>query len=188
MEHTIIDWIKKQRLHGQSWEWLMMVGKTSDEELQKFLDYKKDFDFWSSLTPEEWKSIVEEQKRQSELAERVNDENGATVLGSEEEDNSIQLPIESDSAWQVYKNRLIENGFGLQTVDSIEKSAIKTLKHLSRDTKDSGPRKGLVVGNVQSGKTANMAALMAMAADNGWNMFIVLSGTIESLRKQTQKS
>lgn len=32
-----------------------------------------------------------------------------------------------------------------------------------------------------------MAALMAMAADWGWNMFIILSGTIESLRRQTQK-
>ena len=31
-----------------------------------------------------------------------------------------------------------------------------------------------------------MAALMAMAADWGWNMFIVLSGTIENLRQQTQ--
>ena len=46
--------------------------------------------------------------------------------------------------------------------------------------------KGLVVGNVQSGKTANMEALMAMAADCGWNMFIILSGTIDNLRKQTQ--
>lgn len=187
MEHTIIDWIKNQRIHGQSWDWLMTVGKSSDEELQIFLDHKKDYDFWMPLTPEQWKSIVEEQKRQNEISERINDENGATVIGSEEEDNSIQLPLESDSAWQVYKNRLIENGFGLQTVESIEKSAIKTLKHLSRDTRDIGPRKGLVIGNVQSGKTANMAALMAMAADNGWNMFIVLSGTIENLRKQTQK-
>src|SRR5699024_5905625 len=33
--------------------------------------------------------------------------------------------------------------------------------------------------------TANMAGLMAMAADNGFNYFIVLTGTIENLRKQT---
>ena len=41
------------------------------------------------------------------------------------------------------------------------------------------------MGNVQSGKTANMAGLMAMVADNGFNYFIVLSGVIENLRKQT---
>ena len=32
-----------------------------------------------------------------------------------------------------------------------------------------------------------MAALIAMAADWGWNMFIILSGTVENLRQQTQK-
>ncbi|MEJ7385979.1 hypothetical protein WL512_11625, partial [Staphylococcus epidermidis] len=42
-----------------------------------------------------------------------------------------------------------------------------------------------VVGNVQSGKTANMAGLMAQAADNGFNYFIILSGVIENLREQT---
>ena len=60
------------------------------------------------------------------------------------------------------------------------------MKRLSSDTTEMKPVKGLVIGNVQSGKTANMAALMAMAADWGWNMFIVLSGTIENLRQQTQ--
>ena len=42
------------------------------------------------------------------------------------------------------------------------------------------------MGNVQSGKTANMEGLMSMAADYGWNMFIILSGTIENLRQQTR--
>ena len=53
------------------------------------------------------------------------------------------------------------------------------------DTTESGPIKGLVVGNVQSGKTANMVGLMSLATDNGFNYFIVLSGVIENLRKQT---
>lgn len=44
----------------------------------------------------------------------------------------------------------------------------------------------MIVGDVQSGKTANMAALMAMACDYGWNMVIILSGTIDNLREQTQ--
>ena len=68
----------------------------------------------------------------------------------------------------------------------MERATIKILKRLSNDTTEIRPVKGLVIGNVQSGKTANMAALMAMAADWGWNMFIVLSGTIENLRQQTQ--
>lgn len=187
MNETIINWIKNQRLHGKSWDWLFAVGKTSDEELSRFLEDRVEYDFWEAMTPEDWRTFVAEQKRQSEITERINDESGATVLGATNEDNSILIPSEEDSAWQCYKNKLLNDGFGVQTVEAIENSAIKTLRHLSRDTTHTGPIKGLVVGNVQSGKTANMAALMAMAADNGWNMFIILSGMIESLRLQTQK-
>lgn len=48
-------------------------------------------------------------------------------------------------------------------------------------------RKGLILGDVQSGKTINFTALMNKAADAGYKLFIVLTGTIESLRQQTQK-
>ena len=72
-------------------------------------------------------------------------------------------------------------------VEGIKKSAFSILQHLSTDTTETGPVKGLVLGNVQSGKTANMAGLMAMAADNGWNYVIVLTGMIENLRLQNQK-
>ena len=47
--------------------------------------------------------------------------------------------------------------------------------------------KGLCIGNVQSGKTANYIALMNKAADAGYRVIILLTGTIEKLRKQTQQ-
>jgi hypothetical protein len=47
--------------------------------------------------------------------------------------------------------------------------------------------KGLVVGYVQSGKTANYSALIAKAADVGYRLVIVLAGIHNSLRRQTQK-
>ena len=46
--------------------------------------------------------------------------------------------------------------------------------------------KGLVVGYVQSGKTASYSALIAKAIDCGYKNIIVLTGTLENLRKQTQ--
>jgi hypothetical protein len=47
---------------------------------------------------------------------------------------------------------------------------------------------GLVIGNVQSGKTANFTGLIARAADSGYNLIIVLSGgNFNDLRCQTQK-
>ena len=55
-----------------------------------------------------------------------------------------------------------------------------------RDTRVTGPKKGLVMGSVQSGKTANMIGLATMAAHYDWNYIIILSGTIDNLRKQTR--
>jgi hypothetical protein len=47
--------------------------------------------------------------------------------------------------------------------------------------------KGLVVGYVQSGKTANLTGVIAKAADAGYRLIIVLGGTLNILRDQTQR-
>jgi len=50
------------------------------------------------------------------------------------------------------------------------------------------PCYGLVIGNVQSGKTANFTGLIARTADSGYNLIVVLSGgNFNDLRVQTQK-
>lgn len=47
--------------------------------------------------------------------------------------------------------------------------------------------RGLVVGDVQSGKTAAYTALICKAADSGYRLIILLTGRLESLRRQTQE-
>ena len=47
-------------------------------------------------------------------------------------------------------------------------------------------RKGLVIGDVQSGKTANYISVINKAADAGYKVIVLLTGTIEKLRQQTQ--
>ncbi len=47
-------------------------------------------------------------------------------------------------------------------------------------------RRGLVVGHVQSGKTANYTGLICKAADAGYKLIIVLAGVHKNLRSQTQ--
>ena len=47
--------------------------------------------------------------------------------------------------------------------------------------------RGLVLGDVQSGKTANYTAIANKAADAGYQLIIVLAGIPEVLRQQTQK-
>ncbi len=46
--------------------------------------------------------------------------------------------------------------------------------------------RGLVLGYVQSGKTTSFLSVAAKAADNGYDLIIVLAGVHNSLRRQTQ--
>ena len=46
--------------------------------------------------------------------------------------------------------------------------------------------KGLVVGNVQSGKTATYTGLIAKAIDVGYRVIVIMSGRMNSLRYQTE--
>jgi len=138
------------------------------------------------VTKEDWIEIVKEQEDESYRSEHIEKSKIDTTIISQDEDNDVVVPEDPRSAWQLYRNKLIEDGWREGAVKNLEKSTLGILKKLNRDTSESGPVKGLVIGKVQSGKTASMAALMAMASDWGWNTFIVLSGMIENLRAQTQ--
>lgn len=100
--------------------------------------------------------------------------------------NDAEISTYKKSAWRMYASNLEDNNWTKESIVNIQESAFSILKMLSKDTINETPVKGLVVGSVQSGKTANMAGLISMAADYGFNYFIILSGMIDNLRKQTQ--
>ena len=178
-------WIRNAREKGFSWEKIFLANKSNEEELIVFLRHKTEDDFWE-VSIEDWKNIVSLQKEEEEKEEELDLTGTQAIIYNEDRNNDCTVPSDPYSSWILYKKKLKKNGFTEESIKEIEKATIKILKRLSRDTTQSGPVRGLVVGNVQSGKTANMAALMAMAADWGWNFFIILSGTIENLRLQTQ--
>jgi hypothetical protein len=141
------------------------------------------------LTLQVWQRIKEseqdsEERRQEYIRLREAEANEA-ILG-QNVDNEVHVPNNQGSCWQRFKRHLLDQGnLDEEDVIALEDSVLETTRRLRRDTLGSKPVKGLVIGHVQSGKTTNMAALMSLAADWGINMFIVLSGRIESLRKQT---
>ncbi len=180
------NWIRDMREHGVEWEKIELGRKSDYSGLQSFLEDKADLDFWPEMSISDWKELVQSQKNAEEKVQHIEILAGIAHIHDERQDNAVYVPQDDNSSWQLYKNKLLSNGFKSETVEEIESTTLKILKRLNDDTTNSEPVKGLVIGNVQSGKTANMAALMAMAADWGWNMFIVLSGTIENLRVQTQ--
>ena len=73
-------------------------------------------------------------------------------------------------------------------VQSLSDVSNKILGHL-QDPVSEGvwDRRGLVIGHVQSGKTANYIGLVARAADAGYKFIIVIAGIHNNLRKQTQE-
>lgn len=179
-------WIRDAREHEIQWKDIEYANKGNEDELNKFLEMQKDLNFWDEINSIEWKEIVNQEKKAEEQTKEAEFMEGSSMILDENQDNAVTVPKDNKSAWVLYKNHLLEQGFKEKVIEEIERSSIKILKRLNRNTVNSSPIKGLVIGNVQSGKTSNMAALMAMGADWGWNMFIVLSGTIENLRQQTQ--
>jgi hypothetical protein len=110
-------------------------------------------------------------------------------------DNARQIPRcnpDNDSNQQyfgAFQRFLIdERGWPKSTVGTLAETSLDLVRRLPKpEAVDSFRTQGLVVGYIQSGKTAAMAALIARAADEGYKLFIVLGGLWKDLRSQTQK-
>lgn len=89
--------------------------------------------------------------------------------------------------WERYEKLLVQEGWAQPTIDKVDEFTDIILDHL-QDPKSasSWDRRGLVVGHVQSGKTANYTGVICKAADAGYKVIVVLAGMHKSLRTQTQ--
>lgn len=178
------QWMKKKRNRGMSWD--EIATHPVSIPLSEFLETRVEDDEWPEMDEAMWVALVKNLEEWEQKTVELDIKSGQALVIDESSDNDVTLPESENSCWQLYKQKLESKHFSEETIGEIERATLKILKRLSQDTREMDPIKGLVIGNVQSGKTANMAALMSMAADWGWNMFIVLSGTIENLRIQTQ--
>lgn len=87
-----------------------------------------------------------------------------------------------------YKYLEIEQGWTTDVINSLGEVSDEILDLCGNPIEEgSWKRKGLVLGDIQSGKTSNYLALCNKAADAGYKIIILLTGTIEGLRKQTQE-
>lgn len=93
-------------------------------------------------------------------------------------------PLGDSPIWNQLHRKLSEK-LPTDAVRSIDVSSTEVVSHLAAPTRE-GKVKGLVVGYVQSGKTANYASVIAKAADAGYRLVIVLAGMHNNLRRQTQ--
>lgn len=86
------------------------------------------------------------------------------------------------------KYLLDHRGWNRPVVDTLEATSLDLVCRIPQpNAAPSFQHRGLVIGYIQSGKTAAMAALIARAADQGYKLFIVLAGLMNDLRSQTQR-
>lgn len=89
--------------------------------------------------------------------------------------------------WNRYSTYLRHEWATPATLQSVERLTDDILGRLE-DPERPGEwdRRGLVVGHVQSGKTANYTGLICKATDAGYRLIVVLAGMHNNLRSQTQ--
>lgn len=114
-----------------------------------------------------------------------------TVLGDDRDHAEWLTQRRGDidwSSWKRYRRWLQDRrGFAAEVVrktDDVTDDILGRLEDPQRP--GSWDRRGLVAGQVQSGKTANYLGLMCKAVDSGYKLIVVLAGMHDSLRAQTQ--
>jgi len=90
--------------------------------------------------------------------------------------------------WPAYKALLAKRGWSADALAGLDEATASVVERLTDPLrKEARQAKGLVVGYVQSGKTANFTGVIAKSIDAGYRLIIVLAGTIDVLRQQTQR-
>lgn len=117
--------------------------------------------------------------------------NALTLRGRDAEHQSWYLSHEDDGYyWERYKTYLkTVKHWGTEIVNRLNQTTDEIMDDLGNPTDVNRPfqRRGLLLGDVQSGKTATYTAICNKASDAGYKVIIVLAGLMENLRVQTQE-
>lgn len=91
--------------------------------------------------------------------------------------------------WERYRLYLLkEKHWNGDTINELDKTTDEIMDLLGNPEQPDGfMRRGLCIGDVQSGKTSTYIGLINKAADARYRVIILLTGTIEKLRRQTQQ-
>lgn len=89
--------------------------------------------------------------------------------------------------WNRYRKLLEQKRLPKDVVTSTDHVTDRILERMGNPSDQlAWDRKGMVVGHVQSGKTANYTGLVCKAADAGYRLIVVIAGIHNNLRNQTQ--
>ena len=135
---------------------------------------------------------VNEEKLVRELERLFNIRMGlGTVLENKEGHIPWLADRNSEINWDFWERYVCyleeEKGWAPATTKGLDQLTDSILERLENPLRSGAwDRRGMVVGQVQSGKTANYTGLICKAVDAGYKLIIVLAGIQNSLRSQTQ--
>ena len=98
-----------------------------------------------------------------------------------------RVDIENGLHWNAFK-RFLSGSISEAQINELDKSTDSILGSIEDPNRPGEwQSRGLVIGDVQSGKTTNFLGVVNKALDAGYKIIIILSGLHNSLRTQTQK-
>ena len=176
----IINYFKK-KLERE----ISFTGWSIDTAFEKIKEEEEEFYEGNQERIDSLKKALLELKRQQLGLKKA--KFASMIAKKNHEDWYFSSYEESDLNWFAYKNYLQNiKSWSSEDIDSIDNSSTKVVNQLLNPEAEGKRYQGLVLGYVQSGKTSNMAATIAKAADRGYQLIIILAGLTDSLRKQTQ--
>lgn len=92
--------------------------------------------------------------------------------------------------FELYKQYLVRKGYSEDVITKLTQTCEQILARCANPNETNEAdrkKKGLVVGDVQSGKTTNYMGVINLAFDYGYKIVVILAGSTNSLRLQTQK-
>ena len=114
-----------------------------------------------------------------------------TLKGTDSAHQSWYLVQENDGFyWDRYRTYLKNiKHWGIKVVNRLNETTNGIMDDLGNPKDHARPfqRRGLLLGDVQSGKTSTYTAICNKASDAGYRVIIVLAGMMENLRVQTQE-
>ncbi len=169
------DAIQKRKKDGDT-----IIEEFVLDEVKKYSDLLK----LENIDPEKLKNKIWED-------ENITHTTTGIILG---EDNNHynswfddKMKDENNYHWNIYRE-YIENEFNPSSIYEIELTSKQILNACADpSSKLQSNRLGMLIGDVQSGKTANIAAITSRALDSGYKFIIILTSNSKDLRDQTQE-
>ena len=179
--------IRNYRTNHWEWKdilWLSQTDHSDNSRDNSLATLRGNGSVKNDVTADDWCQLVELMKAEEEAR--------GTIILVPPEGRQELIPLSPDprTCWRQYAAKLRNKGFSEGVVAELEKSCQTVAQGFlakGDNAVEKNATRGMVIGSVQSGKTMHMAGVIAQAADLGFNYFIILTGIIDNLRKQTEK-